>query len=307
MNLRRLQYFVDFARNPGLHVDDLDWASMRNHIAVLEKELGFDLVHKKGPQARRLTAAGLQYVGHAQRILQAHQQMLARSASRDQGLEGRLRIGLCEEACTLYFARALARFAERFPRVSLDVAESDSTDLARAVRRRDVDVALTLPLPPEEGLALREAWLDRWTVALPPGHPLQARALIGCDDLSAEPLVLADPLLPSHGHEYIRDAFRHRQIEPRIGALGINRTTMLVLTAAGMGLTFVPQAMVRVPATGDGLIPLSFRPLDVPPLRICAAFALHSPPRTALHFVQAIEATRGDGSPGCPAPAAVIS
>lgn len=297
MNLRRLQYFVDFARNPGLHADDLDWASMRTHIVALEKELGFELVHKKGPQARRLTAAGLHYLDNAQRILQAHQRMLALAASRDQGLTGRLRIGLCEEACTLFFARALTRFSERFPRVSLDVVESDSPDLARAVRRRDVDMGLTLPLPPEDGLATREAWLDRWTVVLPPRHPLQDKVLIGCEDLREAPLVLADPLLPSHGHEYIRDAFRRHQVEPRVGALGINRTTMLMLTAAGMGLTFVPQAMVRVPASGDGVIPLGFRLLDVPPLRICAAFVPHSPPRTALHFMQAIEATRGAGAP----------
>ncbi|MFT3816809.1 MAG: LysR family substrate-binding domain-containing protein [Rubrivivax sp.] len=293
MNLRRLQYFVDFARNPGPYADGLDWASVRKHIAVLEKELGFELVHRQGPQARRLTAAGRHYAGHAQRILQTQRQMLALSADRDQGQAGRLRIGLCEEACTLYFARALTRFSERFPGVALDVVESDSTDLARAVRRRDVDIALTLPLSSEEGLAVREAWLDRWTVALPPGHPLQARTLIRCEDLAAEPLVLADPLLPSHGHEYIRDAFRRRRIEVQVGALGINRTTMLVLTVGGMGLTFVPQAMVRVPAQGDGLVPLGFRLLDVPPLRICAVVALHSPPRTALHFVQIVDATRG--------------
>lgn len=298
MNLRRLQYFVEFARHADLNSALVDWDSMRHHIQVLEKELGFELVHRKGPQARRLTKAGLHYVRDAQRIVQAHRGMLGQADELHRGLTGRLRIGLCEEACTLHFSRALEHFLARFPEVSLDVVEGDSLDLARAVRRRDVDVALTLPLSTEEGLAMHDAWLDGWSVALFPGHPLHAQALIRCDDLVDEPLVLADPLLPSHGHEYIRDAFRHRQIEPRIGALGINRTTMLMLTVARVGLTFVPQAMVRVPAAGDGLVRLDFRPLDVPPLRICAALALSSPPRTALYFVQAIESAEKTGAPG---------
>nr|WP_279343576.1 LysR substrate-binding domain-containing protein [Variovorax terrae] len=287
--MRRLQYFVEFAHHGGVDAGH-DWESMRNHVAALEKELGFELVHKKGPQARRLTAAGQHYVRDAQRILRTHQDMLAEAARRNLGVAGRLRIGLCEEACTLYFARALTRFSQRFPEVALDVVEGDSVDLARAVRRRDVDLALTLPLSANEGLAVRDAWLDRWSVALSPGHPLEARTLITCQDLAHEPLVLADPLLPSHGHEYIREAFHHHQIEPCIGALGINRTTMLVLAVAGAGSTFVPQAMVRVPATGSGLVRLEFRPLDVPLLRICVAVALNSPPRTALQFMQVIDA-----------------
>ena len=298
MNLRRLQYFVGFARSAGFGAGQVDWESMRTHIAALEKELGFELVHKKGPQARRLTAAGQHYVCDAERILGEHQRALALAADRDRGLVGRLRIGLCEDACTLHFARALRRFSENFPQVSLDVMEGDSIELARAVRSRDADLALTLPLPAEEGLAIRDAWLDRWNVALPPGHPLQPRSVIACEDLSGEPLVLADPLLPSNGHEYIRQAFRDRRIEPRIGALGVNRSTMLMFTAAGRGPTFVPQAMVRVPApAGGGLIPLDFRPLDVPALRICVALALSSPTRAALEFVQAIEAAESLGPP----------
>lgn len=292
MNLRRLQYFVEFARHAGAKADLLDWESMRHHISALEKELGFELVHKKGPRAKCLTEAGIHYVRDAKRLLEAYRDMLGRSGELHHGLVGRLSIGLCEEACTLRFSRALTRFLERFPDVSLDVVEGDSLDLARAVRRRDVDVALTLPLPPEEGLVMRDAWQDGWSVAMFPGHALRTKAVLRCEDLSEEPLVLADPLLPSHGHEYIREAFRQRQIEPHIGALGINRTTMLMLTVARVGLTFVPQAMVRVPASGDGLVRLDFRPLDVPPLRICAALALSSPPRTASHFVQVIEAER---------------
>lgn len=298
MNLRRLQYFVDFARHGGGADAGPDWETLRSHVAALEKELGFELVYKKGPQARRLTAAGQHYVRDAQRILRTHGDLLAQAARRHQGAAGRLRIGLCEEACTLFFARALARFSQRFPEVVLDVVEGDSIDLARAVRRRDVDLALTLPLPAGEGLAVRDAWEDHWSVALAPGHPLEARTLVTCQDLAQEPLVLADPLLPSHGHEYIREAFRQHQIEPNIGALGINRTTMLVLAVAGAGSTFVPQAMVRVPATGSGLVRLEFRPLDVPPLRLCAAVALNSPPGTALQFMQAIDDDRNDSGGG---------
>ena len=40
MNLRRLQYFVEFARHADLNSVLVDWDSIRHHIQVLEKELG---------------------------------------------------------------------------------------------------------------------------------------------------------------------------------------------------------------------------------------------------------------------------
>ena len=297
MNLRRLQYFLEFANRSVKDGDWQDWDFVKSHIAALEKELGAELVHKRGPQARQLTAAGLHYLDEVARILASHAASIATARDQDRGMAGTVRIGLCEEATTNRFASIVARFTATFPQVRLEVVEGHATELAWAAKRRDVDIALTLPQDVDSQLVVHEIWQDRWTVALPKGHPLSELSTLGCNDLANEPLVLADPLKQRHGHEYIRAAFKQAQIDPRIGALAVNRSTMLMLAAIGVGATFVPKSMVRAAMSPDRTTSLQFRAFEATPLQICAVLVADQPPRLATHFLQVARAAV-DEDPG---------
>ncbi|ANB76535.1 hypothetical protein AYM40_30515 [Paraburkholderia phytofirmans OLGA172] len=297
MNLKRLEYFLDYAQRHDAEETWQDWSFLRPHISSLEKELGFALVQWSGRCAVGLTAAGQHYSEHAERILAAHRRAVRFGYDREIGVAGLLKIGLCEEASTTRFAAAVAGFCTRYPDVNLEVSEGNSFDLVRATKRREVDIALVLPVQPEPGLIFQDLWQDHWVAVLPKGHALASKQLLDAGDLIAEPLVLADPLLPMSGHRYIWEAFEGAQVTPRIGALAVNRTTMLVLATTGIGVTFVPHTVIRVPISPKLETSLHFRRFEAPPLQIGAVFSVSESPRAAIHFLQAIEETiRADPS-----------
>ncbi|WP_077000450.1 LysR family substrate-binding domain-containing protein [Variovorax sp. KK3] len=297
MNLRRLQYFFEFARRASEDGDWQDWDFVKSHIAALEKELGTELVHKKGPQVRQLTSAGRHYLIEAERLLSSHASAMRIASDKDQGIAGTLRIGLCEEATTNRFASIVASYSTQFPKVRLEVVEGHAAQLTWAVKRRDVDLALTLPQDVDAQLVMHDLWQDRWTVALPRNHALAERVSLGCEDLAQEPLVLADPLQQPHGHEYIRAAFRQAQIEPIVGAMAVNRSTMLMLATIGVGATFVPKSMIRAAMNPDRSMSLQFRAFNASPLQICAVLVVNNPPRIATHFLQ-VARSAVDADPG---------
>ncbi|MGJ7565440.1 LysR substrate-binding domain-containing protein [Variovorax sp. GB1R11] len=287
MNLRRLQYFVDFATRDSARRAVLDWETVKSHIVALERELGFDLFDRNLRGVKTLTPAGGYYLREAQRIVDAHRHALESAREWDTGVAGRLRLGLCEEAATSRLAATVAAFTTSHGNVALEVKEGSSADLAGAVRARTIDMALTLPDIEEAGLALCPLWQDPWLVALPPGHRLAALEKVGCEDLANESLVLADPLMPLHGHESIRNQFMAAGITPKVGGLAVNRSTMLMLTAVGVGLTFVPRSMVSARLHRLPSMQLIFKPFVGPPMQIIGLVSSHDASRLAVQFLDA--------------------
>ncbi|MGJ7497888.1 LysR family substrate-binding domain-containing protein [Variovorax sp. RT4R15] len=284
MNLRQLQYFVDFAKNLETGDAKSAWLHFKSHAGALERDLGTRLIERDRVGILRLTPAGVEYLAAAKRLLHMHDEAVTEATDAARGQAGALRLGICEEAVTTRLTRLLAMHKERYPATQVHLVEDSSSALVAALQRRELDLALILPVVDlSESLLTEVLWADGWLAAMPSGHVLANKEVLECQDFINHDLLLGDPMWSSHGHDIIREAFRLQGIQPNIRALVFSRSTMLVLSGIGIGCTFVPASMIRNPKRPHAAN--VFRPFRAPPLSITAAY-LTDAPKISIGFVE---------------------
>ena len=295
MQLRKLRSFIAVAEKLSIRRAakslGIAQSALTKQIGGLETELGLDLLVRERQRVIGLTPAGESFLDDSRRILAEIERATSSARGIAEGKQGRLRLGVCEDATTERLSRTLAAFHGERPKVQVDLFEMPSPRLAGALTRNDIDLALLVPPVSEESLIIDVLWEDDWLIALPNGHPLAEQNRIECRDLSNAPLVLAHPELGPTGHDRINEAFRAAEITPRIAAFALRRTTMLYLVAAGRGVTFLPGSLAMSSTRG-----VVMRPFAAEPMTIAAAYRA-DPPGLAMQFLRiAQDALKDDAS-----------
>src|ERR1700742_608096 len=180
-DVRRLRTLVEVARRGSFSAaaDALSFTqpSISRQIAALEAEVGAQLLERDARRVR-LTQAGEVLVGHAEAVLlrldsaQAQLDALA-------GLEGgRLRLSAFASANAWLVPEALARFADRHPKVDISVARGLPHHEFEQLRAGEVDLALVTSWDihePAEGIETVSLLEDELHLAMPRSHPLAER------------------------------------------------------------------------------------------------------------------------------------
>lgn len=284
MQLRRLRYLIEVAEEFSIRRAakrlGVAQSALTKQIANLEAELGLDLLVRDRQRIVGLTAAGKSFLGDARRILAEFERATSSARGIAEGKEGRLRLGVCEDATTERLSHILSAFHSHSPAVELDLFEMSSANLARALRRNDIDLALTVPPVSDETLIVDPVWHDGWLVALPEGHRLAKRTRVTPESLADIPLILTHSELAPAGHEQILEAFRMAGVAPRMAAQALRRTTKLYMVAAGRGAAFLPGSLAGVSIPG-----VVMRPFLAEPMTVAAVYRA-DPPGLAMQFLR---------------------
>lgn len=288
MQLRKLRSFIAVAEELSVRraAKNLGIAqsALTKQIANLEAELGLDLLIRDRQRIIGLTAAGKSFLGDAGRILAEIERATRSARGIAEGQEGRLRLGVCEDATTERLSRILSAFHCRLPAVETDLYEMSAANLARALRRNDIDLALTVPPVSDETLIVDPVWHDGWLVALPERHRLSRWTQLTPESLADVPLILTHSELAPAGHEQILKAFRIAGVAPRIAAQALRRTTKLYMVAAVRGVAFLPGSMAGVSIPG-----VVMRPFVAEPMTVAAVYRA-DPPGLAMQFLRVAQA-----------------
>jgi DNA-binding transcriptional LysR family regulator len=282
VQLRRLRYLIGVAEELSIRRAakrlGVAQSALTKQIASLEAELGLDLLVRDRRRIVGLTAAGESFLGDARRIIAEIERATSSARGIAAGKEGRLRLGICEDATTERLSRILSVFQVESPDVELDIFEMSSANLVRALSRSDIDLALLVPPVNDESLIVDPVWHDGWLVALPEGHTLAERSRITAESLADMSLILTHLELASH--EQVLQAFREAGVAPRIAAQALRRTTKLYMVAAGRGAAFFPGSLIGVSVPG-----VVMRPFLAKPMTIAAAYR-PDPPGLAMQFLR---------------------
>ena len=122
----------------------LTQSAVSHQIRRLEELVGRPLFLRT-TRSLRLTADGEDFLRLAQRIVQA-QEALARHF-RCSPIEGTVRFGVPESFMREGLPQLLRQFAQRCPKVRLEVSVGLTLDLASMVRERELDLAVVVALP----------------------------------------------------------------------------------------------------------------------------------------------------------------
>ncbi len=108
-------------------------------VQRLEDALGQKLINRT-PRSVRLTSEGEMFLGHARRLLDLNDEVVARV--NEPHMQGVVRLGTPEDFATRHLPSVLARFAQAYPAVALEVTCDLTLNLLDRFRKGAFDVAL---------------------------------------------------------------------------------------------------------------------------------------------------------------------
>ncbi|HMT37607.1 DNA-binding transcriptional regulator OxyR [Thermomonas sp.] len=248
MNLRDLKYLVALAdlRHFGKAADAcfVSQPTLSTQIRKLEDELGVVLV-ERAPRKVMLTAAGLDVVQRARRIVADVEQMReAARRSRDPE-SGTLRLGVFPTLGPYLLPHVVPTLRARFPQLELLLVEEKSDELLQRLREGKLDAALlALPLHDDQ-LHAEFLFEEPFVLAAPQQHPLARRGALDATELSDETLLLLED-----GHclrDQALDVCRLSGAREKSGFRATSLETLRQMVAAGVGVTLLPALSVHEP------------------------------------------------------------
>lgn len=258
MELRWLEVFVAVAEELhfGRAAERVRMAQspLSQVVRKLERQLGVSLFDRN-TRSVSLTAAGAALLPHARAVL-AEIELAQRATRTASGqVYGRVRIGfsgLLNHATLPPLTSAIRR---RYPAIELNlVGRSSSAELINALRHGSLDLAF-IGLPNErEGIVSRPVNTEPLVALLPADHALAGRPRIDLGDLRADAFVSTPE--PSVLREQVVAACLAAGFRPEIVSTVPDAYVLLLLVAAGVGVSLVPESLGDVLPAGCVLVGL---------------------------------------------------
>lgn len=172
LKISQLRAFVAVANHGNFSAAALELglsqSTISHAIATLEEELGVVLLFR-GRHGARITPMGEQIIQEARQILQLCG-AIQEKANLEKGLHsGQVRIASVRSIATHVLPEVIARFRDKFPTISVGIAECDRyTEVEQTLREGRADVGFT-SLPTTAEFEAWELFRDEFVALLPPG------------------------------------------------------------------------------------------------------------------------------------------
>src|SRR5918999_4235813 len=247
--------------------------AVSQQIARLESQAGVKLIERQ-PKGVRLTAAGEALVRHTERILSQLAEAQAELGEIASSARGRLRSGSFATAAGTIVPRAVSAFRRQRPGVRVDLVLMDPPVSIPALRRGDIELAITeeggFEADPDlSGLGVERLMDDVLYASLPADHPLATRRAVALSDLRDEEWMLVGLRGSCADSNIVLRACQDAGFEPNVAYTSDDYFAIQGLVAAGMGVALVP-GLALASSRGDVAVrPLRGRP---PYRRIGAVF-----------------------------------
>jgi DNA-binding transcriptional LysR family regulator len=238
--------------------------AISRQIQQLEAEVGTALLWRTKRMVK-LTAAGSLFLQNAKDLLarvEAAKQEAQRAA---RGQVGRLSIGYLGSATSPFLPDLVQRYRARYPGVQVSVAELTPGEQMAAFERSEIDVGFTRALDRIERTRFQELeiYTDRLVAALPSSDPRCRGKEIAVRDLALDSFVMFERSLAPGLIDNAIGVCQKAGFSPQIKAEARVMQTVLVMVAAGMGVSLMPACVSHLSVQGASLVRLTGKPIPI--------------------------------------------
>lgn len=247
VTVRHMRIFLEVYRQQNIthaaQILHMTQPAVTRAIQELERYYGARLFERMN---RRLavTESGRLLYGQALHIVESFDQL--ERGLRDWDQQGVLRVGSSVTLGTFLMPALAAAFQGRRPGVRLRVQIANGGALERLLRENELDLALIEGPAAGEDLRAERFSGDVLVPVLPPGHPLLARKALCLADVLACPLLLREP--GSAGRAFLDHVLAAHGLTAEPAWESISTQAILQAVSAGLGVSFLPEKLVRAPA-----------------------------------------------------------
>lgn len=193
MEMQQVRYFVALARELNFtraaEVCNVSQPALTRAIKHLEDELGGALFHRD-KTSTRLSELGQIMLPHAQDLL--HQSEVAKEESKKFKKLGasELKLGAMCTIAAKVVAELMIDFRHKYPNVSINLKDYDSTLLIEGLLKGALEVAITsVPEAVDDRLHTIPLYTEEFVIVLPPNHALAQKKTLTAWDLDGQPYV----------------------------------------------------------------------------------------------------------------------
>ena len=251
MNLNQLEYFVSVAESLNFTRAAakcfISQTAMTQQIRALEKTVGVPLFIRDKHHVE-LTAAGKVYLAEARAILKRSNEALRMARLASEGVEGEITIGFIRGYGQNDFSALLRGFHQTYPGIKVNLVRNNMSILLDSLVRRECDLIFTVSPFKREYPDLEHLYLRSYPVmaVLYAGHPLAGKKTLTYEDLEEERFIMMQPTdRPKDQMEESMLIYERGGYLPEIASIERDQETLLLMIAAGMGISLLPEYIIR--------------------------------------------------------------
>jgi DNA-binding transcriptional LysR family regulator len=247
--------------------------AVSQQIARLESQAGVKLIERQ-PKGIRLTPSGEALVRHTERILSQLAAAQAELGEIASSARGRLRLGSFATAAGTIVPQAVSAFRRLRPGVHVELMLMDPPESIPALRRGDIDIAISeeggFEADPDlDGLGVERLMDDVLYALLPADHPLATRRAVALGELREEEWMLVGLRGTCADSNIVLRACKEAGFDPHVAYTSDDYFAIQGLVASGMGVALVPGLALASARNDVEVRPVRGRP---PYRRIGAVF-----------------------------------
>jgi LysR family cys regulon transcriptional activator len=244
MKLQQLKYLLAIVDN-GLNITAAaerlytSQPGVSKQLKLLEEELGLQLFVRKGKSLGGITAAGEQVIDRARKIMAEVDNIRSLASDYFHEEEGSLSIATTHTQARYVLPEVIREFRERYPRVSLNLHQGTSEQIADMVRANEIDFAIATGSHELFGnlLLVPSYHWDR-KIIVPRDHELaRLERKVSLEDLARYPLVTY--VFSFGGQSSLKRAFAERGLEPDVVFTARDADVIKTYVRMGLGVGIV--------------------------------------------------------------------
>jgi DNA-binding transcriptional LysR family regulator len=229
-------------------------------IAELEQHCGVTLL-QRGQRGVTVTADGQTLHRHAIEVIARLEQLAQAVDEFQSGAGGHLRLWANPSAVSGFLPAVLAHYAERHPKVRIDLEDALSEDGIRAVQKGVAELAVIGDNVPCEGLETLLCNVDQLVLLVPPRHALAGMQRVPtAAAMDEEQIALARTASLTRKVIAAAEAVG-RTARIRVQVRGFD--AMCRMVASGLGVAILPRAAAQPYAQAFGLVIVPLEGMNV--------------------------------------------
>lgn len=221
-------------------------------MAVAQMEAELDLrLFERSTRELRPTEVARALEPQARQLVARLAQLQAHALALHQGLERRLTLAIAPELLSAAWSEALARLAEEFPALEVDVLSAPQAAVLRMLHAGEIDLALVFErVGFDERESFQELGSERLVAVMAPQHPLAGQRLRQDQWAELRQIAVARRDAGAADDPRVLVSRRLWRTDSHLATLS--------LVQAGLGWAFLPQRMVAPLLAAGSLLQIEF-------------------------------------------------
>jgi DNA-binding transcriptional LysR family regulator len=248
-------------------------SSVSKYLKRLEDNIGVKIFNRES-YPLRLTEVGELYFKYIKEIIAKEKEFRACISELKEGARGTIKVGIALWHSSIFFPMILPVFNKRYPNIHIEVHEGSSQEVTAMIDRDEIDFAVFQFSRQYSNIIFEHLVYERILFTVNENNPLlrsidlkpnrEVNTMSQADFLKfeKEPFVLLKP--GQNSRALVQNFLNKMHIKPNIALETVNVSTVINVVKAGTGVTFVPEAVLKIKEQARELL---FFQVDEPPLQ----------------------------------------